>query len=246
MSPNICLVIPVYNHGQTIRAMAPELKQTGLTCYLVNDGSNNTTHQILDELDTGYAFIKVLHLWPNQGKGTASFAGFQAAYKDGFTHAIQIDADAQHNISQIETFVSTIHRNPDTLITGRAVYDDSVPPIRFYGRYLTHVLVWLECLSTSIKDSMCGFRVYPLEDSLKIHKTSRVGSRMEFDTEMAVRLYWSGLDVINIDTPVTYHPGGLSNYRMVRDNLRIIWMHLRMITGMLIQIPRLLVRHKRK
>ena len=52
---------------------------------------------------------------------------------------------------------------PGALVTGIPIFDDSVPKARLYGRYLTHVCVWVQTLSFQIRDSMCGFRVYPLD-----------------------------------------------------------------------------------
>jgi hypothetical protein len=37
-----------------------------------------------------------------------------------------------------------------------------VPKGRLYGRYATHVWIWINTLSFEIRDSMCGYRVYPL------------------------------------------------------------------------------------
>ena len=89
-------------------------------------------------------------------------AGFSAAWQRGYSHALQIDADGQHALGDISTFIEEARRHPQALICGRPVFDRSMPAVRPYGRYLTHGLVWLNTLSFSIPDSMCGFRVYPL------------------------------------------------------------------------------------
>ena len=51
---------------------------------------------------------------------------------------------------------------------GVPLYDASVPKGRLYGRYLTHVWVWINTVSFAIRDSMCGFRVYPLPPVLRL------------------------------------------------------------------------------
>src|SRR5690625_7489555 len=78
------------------------------------------------------------------------------------------------------------------MVTGVPQYDDSVPRHRYYSRYLTHFWVWVETLSLEIKDSMCGFRVYPLGDTLALIDRVNIGRRMDFDTEVAVGLCWRG------------------------------------------------------
>jgi hypothetical protein len=55
---------------------------------------------------------------------------------------------------------------------------------------------------------------------------------MDFDPEIAVRLVWAGLPVINLPTPVRYltsAEGGVSHFRVFRDNVRISWMHTRLV-----------------
>jgi hypothetical protein len=73
-------------------------------------------------------------------------------------------------------------------------------------------------------------------------KRYRLGNRMDFDPEIAVRLYWAGVAMHNIETPVLYPPGGVSHFRLLRDNVRISWMHIRLLIGMVFRLPRLL-RH---
>jgi len=44
---------------------------------------------------------------------------------------------------------------------------------------------------------------------------------MEFDVEILVHLAWAGVPIVNIETHVRYFPGGISHFRMVRDNILI-------------------------
>ena len=103
---------------------------------------------------------------------------------------MQIDADGQHTLSDVRRFVEEARAHPDSVICGRPVFDASIPKSRYYGRYLTHGMVWLETLSFDIVDSMCGFRVYPLAATLALLDRQHIGARMDFDTEMLVRLHW--------------------------------------------------------
>jgi hypothetical protein len=132
------------------------------------------------------------------------------------------------------------------MICGRAVYDDSVPRVRLYGRYLTHVCVWMETLSLAIDDSMCGYRLYPLAETCAEIARAPLPARMDFDTEIAVRLCWRGVPVRNLPTRVIYPENGLSHFRMLRDNLRITAMHTRLLLGMLPRAPDLLWRNHRR
>lgn len=110
------------------------------------------------------------------------------------------------------------------------------------ARYLTHFWVWVETLSLSIKDSMCGFRVYPLNDVIGLLEHTQLGDRMDFDPEVLVRLSWRGLEIISIPTRVIYPKDGLSHFRLVEDNVLITRMHFRLVFGMTWRLPVLLLR----
>jgi glycosyltransferase involved in cell wall biosynthesis len=144
----------------------------------------------------------------------------------------------------LDTLVARVH--PCALICGQAVYDDSVPRARLYGRHVTHFFVWMETLSFAIRDSMCGYRLYPLADTCAEIARAPLPARMDFDTEMAVRLAWRGVSIRNLSTRVIYPENGLSHFRMLHDNLRISAMHTRLLLGMLPRAPRLLWRRLRR
>ncbi|MCT4704276.1 glycosyltransferase family 2 protein [Enterobacteriaceae bacterium H20N1] len=240
-----CVVIPCYNHGAAMPGVLARLAPFSLPCIIVDDGSEPATAQRLDRLAANHSGVTLVRLAKNSGKGQAVIAGFQAAAKAGFSHAIQLDADGQHRIEDIPRFVKEARLYPENLISGQPDYDDSVPKSRLYGRYVTHFWVWIETLSLSLKDSMCGFRVYPLASTLAVIERHPPGKRMDFDTEIMVRLYWSGVESRFLRTRVTYPPDGLSHFDALHDNLRISWMHARLFFGMLPRIPALLSRRRK-
>jgi glycosyltransferase involved in cell wall biosynthesis len=240
-----CAVIPIYNHKDTIAATARALRAHGLPVLVVDDGSDDATRAVLDALAAEDG-IRLLRLPQNQGKGRALTAGFIAAHETGHTHALQIDADGQHDVADVPRFLAEAAADPRAMICGKPVYDDSVPRARLYGRYVTHFFVWVETLSLDIQDSMCGFRLYPLAPTRAEIARKPLPARMDFDTEIAVRLYWRGVPVRNLPTRVIYPENGLSHFRMWRDNLRISAMHTRLLLGMLPRAPALLWRRLRR
>lgn len=238
-----CVVIPCYNHGAMMASVLARLAPFSLPLIVVDDGSDAVTQQQLAALSA--AQLTLLRLPRNQGKGAAVVVGLRAAAEQGYTHALQIDADGQHQIGDVPAMLAEARRYPDMLISGQPRYDSSVPKARLYGRYVTHFWVWIETLSLSIKDSMCGFRVYPLQPTLALCSRRPLGQRMDFDTEIMVRLYWQGTPSRFVTTDVTYPPCGLSHFDALYDNLRITRMHTRLFFGMLPRIPQLM-RMRRK
>lgn len=238
-----CIVIPVYNHEGAMPAVLDSLKPFGLPCLLVNDGSSDLCREILAGLAaTEAAWVSLIHLDKNQGKGAAVMAGFRELGARGFSHALQIDADGQHSAADLPRFIDAAVADPQAVICGQPVFDSSIPAIRFYGRMITNGLIWLNSMSFSIKDAMCGFRLYPLAPMLPLINERRLGQRMDFDPEILVRLRWKGLRFVNLPTQVRYPADGRSHFLMGLDNWLIARMHFRLFFGMLWRLPLLLLR----
>ncbi|MDM2934552.1 glycosyltransferase [Citrobacter sp. Cu233] len=237
-----CVLIPCYNHGAMMSGVLDRLQPFNLPCIVVDDGSDKTTRDELARLAAEYCNLTLIRLPVNAGKGAAVISGIQAAADAGFSHAVQVDADGQHAIEDIPRLLALAKEHPTALISGQPIYDDSVPRSRLYGRWVTHIWVWIETLSLQLKDSMCGFRVYPVAPTLQLAQRVTLGKRMDFDTEVMVRLYWQGNTSYFIPTRVTYPQDGLSHFDALKDNLRISLMHTRLFFGMLPRIPSLLFR----
>lgn len=230
---NPCLLIPCYNHAGPLAAVLARLAEFELPCLLVDDGSEPVAAAALDALAAQYPWVSLLRHSHNQGKGGAVMTGLRRAHDLGFSHALQVDADGQHDLTDLPALLAEARQHPAALVSGRPLYDDSVPKGRLYGRYITHVWVWIETLSFAIKDSMCGFRVYPLASTCALLERVALGRRMDFDTEVMVRLHWAGVPMRFVPTRVIYPVDGRSHFRLFRDNLDISWMHTRLVCRLL-------------
>ncbi|WP_305372496.1 glycosyltransferase family 2 protein [Photobacterium leiognathi] len=238
---NPCFLIPCYNHGATVPAVIDALTSYGFPIIIVDDGSELATRKILSE-QAKRPNITIVTLPKNQGKGGAVIAGIKQADLLGFSHALQIDADGQHDLAALPKLLEESQAHPEALISGQPIYDDSVPKSRLYGRYATHIWVWIETLSFNIKDSMCGFRSYPIRPIVNVINHNKLGLRMDFDTEIMVRFYWDNGDIRFIDTKVIYPEDGISHFDALWDNVKISWMHTKLFFGMLPRIPKLIKR----
>ena len=241
-----CVLIPCYNHGAMIASVLSRLAPFGLPCLVVDDGSDAVTRRELERLAAEQPQMTLVRLAQNAGKGAAVIRGLEECARTGYTHAVQVDADGQHAIEDIPKLLALAERHPDALISGQPIYDDSIPRSRLYGRWITHVWVWIETLSLQLKDSMCGFRVYPVSPTLRLAAREPLGKRMDFDTEVMVRLYWQGNTSVFLPTRVTYPQDGLSHFDALKDNVRISLMHTRLFFGMLPRMPGLLFRRRRQ
>ena len=223
-----CLAIPIYNHGATIESVIESLGHLGLPCIIVNDGSDAETRSRIFALEKKFSWVNLIHHPVNRGKGAALRTAYQAASDRGFSHVVQVDADGQHDTSDIPRFLECAQMNPDALILGTPIFDDSVPWHRLHGRKLSQFVVWMETLSTQVADPLCGFRCIPLNLAIQILGRHRMGDRMDFDPELIIRMVRAGVSVVNIPTCVRYPESGISHFRMGKDNLLIALAYLRL------------------
>ncbi len=189
--------------------------------------------------------VTLIRFDKNRGKGAVVCDGLQRVYSDGYTHALQVDADGQHDLADAPAFLELAQKNLTAVVSGWRAYKQ-LPSSRRYGRFVTDLWVWINTLSFQIKDSMCGYRLYPLKQAVDLLLSERVGRRMDFDTDILVRLYWRGIHVEHVATHIHYSEEITSHFRLIGDNLRISLMHARLFFGMLVRSPRLICRRNKK
>jgi len=245
VNKDYCLVVPHYNQYTSLKAFLPKLLSLGLDCVLVDDGSTKKVktrlrarvHHLCKKLEVE---LHLIEHDQNQGKGAAVLTGARVARSLGFTHFVQIDADGQHDVNDIPLFIQESQNHPGEIISGAPQFDESAPKARLYGRKVTNFWVALETLSLSIRDSLCGFRVYPMTVFHEIYEEFSIGSRMDFDTEILVKSIWFGEQYRFLPTRVIYHQNNDSNFHYLQDNARLVWLHMRLMLGMLIRLPYLM------
>jgi glycosyltransferase involved in cell wall biosynthesis len=233
-------IIPVYRHGATAVRIAERLAAGGLPVILVDDGNDEGTRLCLAECAAKTPGVVLVSLKKNLGKGGAVMAGIKKAEELGLTHALQIDADGQHEIEKTAFFLEESAKHPDMVICGYPEFDANAPKSRVRGRKISNFWAAVVTLSTDIKDLHCGFRVYPVHESVRVIKNPFINKRMGFDTEILVRLYWKKVFPAFYPIKVHYPENGISNYLMVWDNVLISWSFTRLCLGMMIRLPLLI------
>jgi glycosyltransferase involved in cell wall biosynthesis len=249
LSGSHLLLIPSYNTGTLLKTTVAETLQQCLPVWVVIDGSDDGSEVLLQPLQELYPdTLRVISYSENKGKGAAVLAGITQAKQQGFSHVLTMDADYQHPASFIKPFIQASVANPTAMVLGEPQFDDSAPMIRVKGRKISNWWANLETLGWGIHDSLFGMRVYPIEDLLAVMHSTRWARRFDFEPEIAVRMAWRGVPVINIATPVRYiskQEGGVSQFKYGRDNVLLTGMHIRLFLGFLLRLPTLLLGNKK-
>ncbi len=193
------IVIPAYNHGSQVRRVVEKTLQLGLPVIVVDDGSTDSTPQVLASLSG----VTVIRHKENQGKGASLLTGFVAALRLA-DWVITIDADGQHNPEDILSLIQAIPEGQRPLVIGKRteIGHGYVPWTSRWGRRFSNFWVWASC-GRWLSDSQSGLRVYPVPETLHLGTKAR---RYQFEVEVLVRAVWHGIPMIEAPVHTLYGP----------------------------------------
>jgi len=226
------VLIPSYNTGPRLERTVAEALEHWNPVWVVVDGSTDDSAESVRALGAGDARMRVLVRPHNGGKGAAVATGIEAALAEGFTHVLVMDSDGQHSAAHITAFMAASRMEPEALVLGRPIFGPEVPLARLYGRKLSNGLVRFEILGPGIDDCLFGFRVYPAAALRQALESTKYARGFDFDPEVAVRMFWAGVPTVNVPAPCRYlakADGGVSHFRYLRDNLKMIGLHARLL-----------------
>jgi glycosyltransferase involved in cell wall biosynthesis len=240
------ILIPSYNTGPILLETVTAAVALLTPVWVIFDGSDDGSPDLIADLvATDGEILKVLQLKRNAGKGAAILHALREAILAGFSHILTMDADGQHPAGKVREFFRWSAAHPEAAVFGRPIFDASAPALRVNGRKVSNFWANLETLGWGIDDSLFGMRLYPARDLLAVLESTPFARRFDFDPEVAVRLAWRGVPIINLPTPVRYpskEEGGISQFRYLRDNVLLSWMHIRLFFGFVCRLPLLVVR----
>ncbi|MDT8335705.1 MAG: glycosyltransferase family 2 protein [Desulfurivibrionaceae bacterium] len=230
----ILLVIPLFNHGNTVRAVAAKALGAGWPVLVVDDGSTDGGGAQLDGLD-----CRVIRFDRNRGKGAAILAGAEFAAGRGYEAIITVDADGQLDPAEAGKLAEAAAEEWPSLVVGARRMDrDNAPGSSLFGRAFSNFWIRLEC-GRELPDTQSGFRLYPVRELLAL-KTGCL--RYDFEVESLTRAAWAGLPIQSVPVSVHYPPAAehQSHFHRFKDNFRLTCLHTRLVTRALIPWP-----HKR-
>ena len=154
---NVLIMVPAFNEQESVGEVLNQLVQRNFFLLLISDGSSDGTAKL------GRARgVKVLELPINLGVGGALRAGFKFAERHGYQAVVQIDADGQHPVDEIENLIQAANEHDAHMVIGsRFLTDEMTMEVSHMRRIAMRVLSRsaTSAAGTKITDSTSGFRL---------------------------------------------------------------------------------------
>jgi glycosyltransferase involved in cell wall biosynthesis len=209
----ICCLIPAYNEAGSISSVIKKAREYIRDVIVVDDGSMDATAELAEE-----AGAYVLRHDKNRGKGQALRTGFSHAKKMACHAVLTLDADGQHDPTEIREFLTAYRNNTGDILIGTRLWNRAAIP-RY--RYIPNQ-IGIFCISKAagcrFEDTQSGFRLYRKEVLDHIHLET---SGFETETEILIKAGKKGFRMQHIPVSAIYHDDYKTNFRPVRDFYRI-------------------------
>jgi dolichyl-phosphate beta-glucosyltransferase len=220
----LSIIIPAYNEENRITHTLPiiknflEKKKMNAEIIVVNDGSSDSTKEVVEELKRTIPNLKLINLDRNHGKGFAVKKGIEANKGE---YILFVDADNSTPIEEFEKLMNKMRESKSNIAIGsRYLHDSNVrikqPLYRIFLGRIGNTLTRL-FLIDGIKDTQCGFKLFEHKVAQEIFSFQKI-KRFAFDIEVLVVA--KNLDYKIIEVPVSWFNSPESRIRPVKDALR--------------------------
>jgi len=213
MSPEVSVIIPVYNEADTVGEIVERLLAVGFDkeIIIVDDGSTDDSPTVLRKLTQTYPdTLRLVTCETNRGKGAALRAGF--AHASGQFILVQ-DADLEYDPEDIPKLLAALEQTDADVVYGSRIRGRTP---RGYAAFtlggITVSLVASLLFRTHLSDEPCCYKLFPrgLLDEIDL-----VCEGFEFCAELTARTLRRGYTLREV--PVNYHP------RSFREGKKIRW-----------------------
>lgn len=240
--PNCLIVIPLYNHRNTLahvlQGVCNALQGCGLPANIlvVDDGSTDGGYDGVPLPPAPGGKICFLRHPKNLGKGAAILSAAAWAEQNGYSHIITLDSDGQHLPEDIPAFFAAIADAPHKIFIGAR--DFNTPNVPFSSRFgRSFSGFWMRVQTgVGVADMQSGFRAYPVKifPALTLFE-----KRYSFEIEVLVKAAWAGFEIACLPIKVFYPPAAerVSHFKSAADNIRISILNTRLTIRALIPVP---------
>ena len=205
------IVVPFHNEEENVTVLYARLKQVmeqvgeSFELVLVEDGSNDRTYKLLEEIAAVDSRVLVVKLRRNFGQTSALAAGFDHATGE---FILAMDGDLQHDPNDIPSFLEKLEEGYDVVSGWRKERVDSFLMRRIPSRCANWLMAWLS--GVDIHDFGTTFKAFRRE---VIQNIPLYGEMHRFIPALAS---WYGASICEIPIKYVNRERGKSHYGIGR------------------------------
>lgn len=222
--PKILVGIPAYNEAKTIGDVVAEAKKYADEVLVVDDGSDDETVNIARN-----AGADVYEHGRNKGYGNAMKTIFSIADQRDVQSLVTLDADGQHDPSEIPKLVERLDGSDAKVVIGSRFVDGSdseLPLYRFVGIKIINLLTNLSLGAVRreswVSDTQCGLRVYSSVAIQSIANDKTISHGMGASTDILHHAHRSGYEIVEVGATVSYNVDSANSHNPVRHGLKLL------------------------
>lgn len=223
--PFLSIVIPAYNEARRIAGTLEKVrdytqsKPFAIEVLAVDDGSTDTTAQLLEEAVPRFPALRVLRNGSNRGKG---FSVRHGALEAQGRFVLFTDADLSAPIQETDKLLRALEATgADAAIGSRALQRDLIgvhqPWFREVGGRFFNLMVRL-FTGLRLHDTQCGLKLFRRTTTRRAFELQRV-ERFGFDPELLFLIERLGGKVVEV--PVRWNDNPATKVRLLRDASRM-------------------------
>jgi len=229
--PSVLVGIPAYNEASTIGSVVESAGQYADTVLVVDDGSSDATAEIAEE-----AGATVVEHQTNSGYGAALNSIFKQANRAETDHLVIIDADGQHDASDIPRLVRRQRETDADIVIGCRFGEEAETEMPVYRRFGLGVVNVLTNLSLGIvrprkrvRDTQSGFRAYSNSAIRSLDEDSELGVQMDASTNILYHVHSRDYEIEEVPTTIDYDVENHSTRSPIQHGMTLVWNILRTV-----------------
>ena len=194
------IIIPAFNEEKTITFLLEQLASIKRNVIIIDDGSTDQTYELA--IDKNCCIIRNDE---NMGVSYSIKKGLCYAFENGFTKAVLLDADGQHETKYIEQFDKML-KNFD-FVMGNRFYSGSVAPDLKWNSNILGAMLINKIFNQNFTDVSCGFKGFHITPPLLRYLEKSVDFSIVFDLLLYMLQNQSNIGVVEM--PAIYNPSQL-------------------------------------
>jgi len=227
LKKKIGVVVPAYNESKLIAQTLTTIPSLVDTIIVVDDKSNDTTAEIINEIAKGDTRVILIQHEVNQGVGGAIATGYKKAVELEIDVTAVMAGDGQMDPNDLTNILDPVVNGVADYTKGNRLFQgdawNMIPHYRYFGNSFLSLLTKIASGYWHVADSQTGYTAISLKVLKKLH-LDRVYKRYGMPNDMLIKLNQYDFRVRDIHIRPVYNIGEKSEIKLFKVIPKISWL----------------------